>query len=94
MDGQADLLEVVGALDAGGGRTHLLDGGQQQADQHGDDSDDDQQLDQRKAAAAPHESPPETKVLDLGQRYVQMVITMLGSDDKDGRARTGRSLKS
>ena len=52
VQGQADLLEVVGALDAGGGLADLLHGGQQQADQDGDDGDDDQQLDQREAGAA------------------------------------------
>src|SRR5262249_45823785 len=44
---QAELLEVVGALDARGGLAHLLDGGEQQADEDGDDRDDDEQLDQR-----------------------------------------------
>src|SRR5262249_30164135 len=38
--GQADLVQVVGALNAVGGGTHLLDGGEQQGDQHGDDGDD------------------------------------------------------
>src|SRR5207249_960327 len=37
VGGQAELLEVVGALDAGGGLAHLLHRRQQQADQHGDD---------------------------------------------------------
>src|SRR5205085_11752882 len=51
MDGgQRDLLEVVAALDALGGRAHLLDGGDEQADQDGDDRDDHQQLDQREPA--------------------------------------------
>jgi hypothetical protein len=36
---QADLLQVVGALDARRGRSHLLDGGEQQADEDGDDRD-------------------------------------------------------
>ena len=46
---QADLLEVVGALDAARGLAGRLHGGQQQGDQHRDDGDDDQQLDQREA---------------------------------------------
>src|SRR5436305_1315307 len=52
VHGQADLLEVVGALEARGRLAHLLDGGEQEADQHGDDGDDDQQLDQREGASA------------------------------------------
>ena len=50
VGGQADLLEVVGALDPAGGLADLLHRRQQQADQDGDDGDDDQQLDQREAA--------------------------------------------
>ena len=53
VNAQADLLQVVGAIDAAGRFAHLLHRRQQQADQHGDDGDDHQQLDQRKAAAAP-----------------------------------------
>jgi hypothetical protein len=49
VGGQAELLEVVGALDAGGGLADLLDGGQQQADQDGDDGDDDEQFDEGEA---------------------------------------------
>jgi hypothetical protein len=46
VDREADLLEIVRALHAGGGIADLLDRGQQQADQDGDDCDDDEQLDQ------------------------------------------------
>ena len=46
LEGEADLLEVVGAAGAGGGLAHLLHGRQQEADQDGDDRDDDEQLDQ------------------------------------------------
>ena len=49
VGGQRDLLEVVGALDAGRGGADLLDGGQQEADEDGDDGDHHQQLDQREA---------------------------------------------
>jgi hypothetical protein len=51
VDGDADLLEVVGAGGAGGGLAHFLHSGQQQPDQHGDDRDDDEQLDQRERGA-------------------------------------------
>jgi hypothetical protein len=47
VTGESDLVEVVTALDAGGGRADLLDGGEQQADEDGDDGDHHQQLDQR-----------------------------------------------
>ena len=47
VTGEADLLEVVTALDAGGSRADLLDGEEQQADEDGDDGDHHQQLDQR-----------------------------------------------
>jgi hypothetical protein len=47
---QADLLEVVEALDPVGGLADLLHLRQQETDQNGDDGDDDQHLDQREAA--------------------------------------------
>src|SRR5262249_52941296 len=51
VHGQAELLEVVLALGAGGRRPHLLHRRHQQADQHRDDGDDHQQLDQGKRGA-------------------------------------------
>src|SRR5262249_10869040 len=51
--GQGDLLEVVQALGACGGRADLLDGGEQQADEDGDDRDHHQQLNQGEAAPSP-----------------------------------------
>ena len=59
---QGDLLEVVRALQAGGGLADLLDGGQQQADQDGDDGDDHQQFDQSEGATGTrtrHQGSPE-----------------------------------
>ena len=50
VQGQAELLEVVGAVHAAGGLADLLHRRQQQADQDGDDRDHHQQLDQREAA--------------------------------------------
>jgi hypothetical protein len=52
VHGDAELLEVVLALQARGRLADLLDGGDQQADQDGDDRDDHQQLDQRERPAA------------------------------------------
>ena len=49
MQGEADLLQVVFALDAIGGLAHLLHGRQQQADEHGNDGNHHQQFDQSKA---------------------------------------------
>ena len=46
VESEADLLEVVGALDAPGRFSRRLDGRQEQRDQHGDDGDDDEELDQ------------------------------------------------
>ena len=46
MERQADLLEVVGALDAAGGLAGRLHGRQQQRDQDADDGDDHQELDE------------------------------------------------
>jgi hypothetical protein len=51
--GQADLLEVVLTLDAGGGLAHLLNCRPEKADQHGDDADDDEQLNQGEPRVAP-----------------------------------------
>ena len=52
-EGQAELLQVVGALNPAGGLARRLHGGQQQRDQHGDDGDDHQQLDQRETSRTP-----------------------------------------
>ena len=52
VQGEADLLEIVLALDAVAASRTLLDRGQQQADQDGDDRDDDEQFDQRHPAAS------------------------------------------
>ncbi len=49
LQGESDLLEIVGASGAAGGFASGLDGGQQQRDQDADDRDDDQELDERKA---------------------------------------------
>src|SRR5262245_41350198 len=57
VGGQADLLEVVGALHPVGSLADLLYRRQQEADQDGDDGDDHQHLDQREAA--PLDSPQE-----------------------------------
>src|SRR5262249_60991536 len=50
VEGQADLLEVVGALRAPGGLADFLHRGQEQADEDGDDGDHNQQLDEREGA--------------------------------------------
>jgi hypothetical protein len=49
---QADLLEVVGALDPPRGLARRLDGRQEQADQDGDDRDHDQEFNQGKSTSA------------------------------------------
>ena len=68
-EGQADLLQVVGALGAPGGLARGLDGGQQQGDQDGDDGDDDQQLDQREATQGlPGADGYETSTYPLGKQ--------------------------
>jgi hypothetical protein len=51
VTGQAELLEVVRAPEAGSRLAHLLDGGQQEADEDGDDRDHDQQLDERETGS-------------------------------------------
>ncbi len=51
VQGQADLLEVVGALDAAGCFTRRLDRRQQERDQDRDDRNDHQELDQREPFA-------------------------------------------
>ena len=48
---EADLLQVVRALDAGRGVADLLHGGQQETDQHRDDGDHHEQFDQRERAS-------------------------------------------
>ena len=46
LGGQADLLEIVRALDTSGGLARRLYGREQERDQHGDDGDHHQKLDQ------------------------------------------------
>jgi hypothetical protein len=53
VDGQSDLLEVVLALDPGGGLAHLLHGGEQEPDQDGNDGDHHQQFDERERTLRP-----------------------------------------
>ena len=50
VQSQADLLEVVGALDPPRRLSRRLHGGEQKGDQDGDDRDDDEQFDQGEAA--------------------------------------------
>jgi hypothetical protein len=52
LDGETDLLQVVGASGAVGGLADLLDRGQKQAHQATDDPDHDEQFDKRKAGPA------------------------------------------
>src|SRR5262245_47671326 len=69
--GQAELLEVVGALHAVGGLAHLLHRREQEADEDGDDGDHHQQLNQREGAPAgvgvraKHETNPPQKECSL-----------------------------
>ena len=51
VDRKADLLEIVGALDAAGRLPGGLDGRKQESDQDRDDRDHDQKLDQGKTPA-------------------------------------------
>ena len=60
LDCQAQLLEVVGTLDAPGRLAGRLDGGKQQGNQYGDDCDHHQQFDQGETASsgeAVHSTP-------------------------------------
>jgi hypothetical protein len=56
VQGQADLLQVVGAFHAVGGFADLLHRRQQEPHQDADDADHDEQLDQREpdTAGGPH----------------------------------------
>src|SRR4051794_28697731 len=60
MYGQADLFQIVGALDSCSGFTHLLHGGKQQADQDCNDGDNHQQFNQRECLTSrcSHGNPP------------------------------------
>src|SRR5262249_46653655 len=49
VEGQADLLEIVGTLGPGRRLPHFLDGRQEQADEDRDDRDHHQQLNEREA---------------------------------------------
>ena len=60
VHGQADLFEVVGALDPAGGLAGRLNGRQQKSDQHGDNRDHDEKFNQREASMRIrfHKAPP------------------------------------
>ena len=58
MNGEPQLLEVVGALGAAGRLARGLHGREQQCDQYRNDRDDDQELDQRETRSSAHEKPP------------------------------------
>ena len=51
VDGDADLLEVVAALQAGAGLADLLHGRQEESDEDGDDGDHHQKFDEREGIA-------------------------------------------
>jgi hypothetical protein len=50
-EGDADLVQVIGALSPPRRFTRRLHGRQQKGDQHPDDGDDDQELDERKTVS-------------------------------------------
>jgi hypothetical protein len=52
VQSQADLFEVISALQASGGFAGRLHGWQQQADENTDDGDDDQKFDQGESRVA------------------------------------------
>ena len=58
MDRQANLLEIIGALDTACCLAGSLDGGQQQRDEDADDDDDHQQLNQGEATTRSHYTGP------------------------------------
>src|SRR5262249_53793202 len=59
VQGEAELLEVILALQAGGGLADLLDGGHEQPDQDGNNGDHHQQLDEGEPPTADtHDWPP------------------------------------
>jgi hypothetical protein len=92
VQGQAELLEVVLALGAGGGLAHLLHGGQEQADQHREDGDHHQQLDQREAAppyADLHASLP-SRPFGRGCR-ARIPLTRLPGTSVERKSRFGAS---
>src|SRR5205085_9410286 len=66
VDGDTQLLEVVGALDAHGRVAHSLNGRQQHADQDGDDGDDDQQLDEGEGGRADGRTTSHVFLLSAG----------------------------
>src|SRR5262249_14985668 len=76
-EGQAELLEVVGALGAARGLARRLDGREQQGDQDGDDGDDDQQLDQRET------TPGHPARTGMGHRRILSVFVAGGEEDAE-----------
>jgi hypothetical protein len=54
VQSDADLLQIIGALDSPGGFSGRLDRRQQQGNQHGDNGDDDEQFDQGEGSTMMH----------------------------------------
>src|SRR5262249_13454699 len=79
VDGDADLLEVVSTLGAGGGFANLLHRRHQQADQDRDDRDHDEQLDQGEARAGePRAGKPRSRAVERNTHD-----GLLKKDDED-----------
>jgi hypothetical protein len=66
VDGQADLLEVVLALEPCRGLADLLHRGHQEGDQDRDDGDDHEEFDQRESAPLHEGVPGEGQAFRLG----------------------------
>ena len=58
MNGDGQLVQVIGAGDAAGGGGGLLHGREQHRGQHGDDGDDHQQFNQGEPAVLTHGKGP------------------------------------
>jgi hypothetical protein len=54
MNGQAELLEIIGALGTAGRFTGGLDGREQKRDQYGNDRNDNQEFDEREGTTTSH----------------------------------------
>jgi hypothetical protein len=93
VQAQADLLEVVGALGAGGCLAHFLDGGHEQGDQDGDDRDHHQEFDQGESLTPLHDGSSRCQTV-VGRKTLTQRRHRAIAEWRSGRKRHEDRMKS
>jgi hypothetical protein len=89
VHGQADLVQVVDALGAGGGVAHLLHRRQEQPQEDRDDGDDDQQLDQREGGPATWRRHDGTLLIEIQSHLAPFRVAAFREESSNSRKKWG-----